>query len=138
MESIHDAAQKMHPDRSGSRGINYPVGSRPANPKKARATQKAICVLSTTNDSKVSGIVLFTVKGDAVEITGDIMGLTPGKHGFHVHDLGDISSSDGMTTGGHFNPDKEKRTRGPHSAERHVGDLGNIDADAGSKAHPSK
>jgi len=91
--------------------------------------QKAICVLTPTKDSKVSGTVTFTVKDGAVAITGSITGLTPGKHGFHVHEFGDISSNEGLNTGGHFNPDKEKHG-GPHAAERHVGDLGNIDADA--------
>jgi Cu-Zn family superoxide dismutase len=38
-----------------------------------------------------------------------------------------------MATGGHFNPDKEKHG-GPHDTQRHVGDLGNIEADAGGTA----
>jgi Cu-Zn family superoxide dismutase len=97
------------------------------------APKKAICVLSSTKGSMVSGIVIFTQKGDAIEITGEISGLTPGKHGFHVHEFGDLSSSDGMATGGHFNPDKEKHG-GPEDKERHVGDLGNITADENGKA----
>ena len=94
--------------------------------------KEAICVLSPTKGSNVAGTVKFTKKGDAVEITGEITGLTPGKHGFHVHEFGDLSSDAGLATGGHFNPDKEKHG-GPHAAERHVGDLGNITADASGK-----
>jgi Cu-Zn family superoxide dismutase len=106
-----------------------------AGPKEgdADAPKKAVCVLTPTKDSKVSGIVTFTVKGDEVEVAGEVTGLTPGKHGFHIHEFGDLSSADGMATGGHFNPDKEKHG-GPHDKERHVGDLGNITADAGGKA----
>jgi Cu-Zn family superoxide dismutase len=97
------------------------------------APKKAICVLTPTKGSKVSGIVTFTVKGDTVEISGEIVGLSPGKHGFHVHEFGDLNSPDGLATGGHFNPDKEKHGS-PDDKERHVGDLGNITADADGKA----
>jgi superoxide dismutase, Cu-Zn family len=103
------------------------------DPHKEVGPKKAICVLTPTKGSKVHGSVAFTVKGDAIEITGEITGLTPGKHGFHVHEFGDLSSTDGMATGGHFNPDKEKHG-GPDDKERHAGDLGNIVADENGKA----
>jgi Cu-Zn family superoxide dismutase len=93
---------------------------------------KAICLLTPTKDSKVSGVVMFTRKGDAIEITGEITGLTPGLHGFHVHEYGDLNSPDGMATGGHFNPDK-KMHGGPRASDRHVGDLGNVEADKSGK-----
>jgi superoxide dismutase, Cu-Zn family len=88
---------------------------------------KAICVMQALSDSKVSGKVVFTQKGGEVEITGEISGLTPGLHGFHVHEFGDMTSKDGTSTGGHFNPDGKKHG-GPHDKDRHVGDLGNIKA----------
>jgi len=97
------------------------------------APKKAICVLVPTKGSKVSGVVTFTVKGDVLEVAGEVTGLTPGKHGFHIHEFGDLTSDDGMATGGHFNPDKEKHG-GPHDKELHVGDLGNITADDNGKA----
>lgn len=93
----------------------------------------AICVVTPFQKSTVAGIVRFVQKGDTVEIIGEITGLTPGKHGFHVHEFGDISGKDGLTTGGHFNPDK--MPHGPeHAEKRHVGDLGNIVADKDGKA----
>ncbi len=95
--------------------------------------KKAVCVLIPSDGSKVSGVVTFTVKDGGVEISGEVHGLTPGKHGFHVHEFGDLSSPQGLATGGHFNPDKEKHG-GPEDKERHVGDLGNITADADGKA----
>ena len=46
-------------------------------------------------------------------MTADVTGLTPNaEHGFHVHENGDCSSGDGMSTGGHFNPDAK-----PHGAQ---------------------
>lgn len=42
---------------------------------------------------------------EPVLIEVSIIGLSPGKHGFHIHERGDLS--DGCTsTGGHYNPDK--------------------------------
>jgi Cu-Zn family superoxide dismutase len=89
---------------------------------------KAICVLTSLSESKVTGVVFFTQKGDEIEITGKITGLTPGKHGFHVHEFGDLTDTKGMSTGGHFNPEGKKHG-GPHDKDRHIGDLGNITAD---------
>jgi Cu-Zn family superoxide dismutase len=97
------------------------------------APKKAICVLHPTKDSKVSGMVVFTQKDGEVEITGEITGLTPGMHGFHVHEFGDCSAPDAMSAGAHFDPDK-KMHGGPHDKDRHVGDLGNIKADDSGKA----
>ena len=36
-------------------------------------------------------------------ITGTVFGLTPGLHGFHVHQFGDISNRC-KGAGGHYNP----------------------------------
>jgi Cu-Zn family superoxide dismutase len=95
--------------------------------------RKAVCVLHHTKDSTAHGIIRFVEKGDEVEITGEIEGLTPGDHAFHVHEFGDCSALDAMSAGGHFNPDKKPHGR-PEDAERHVGDLGNIKADESGKA----
>ena len=103
--------------------------------KKADGPKKAVCVLTPTKKSggHVQGTVTFTQTDAGVEISGEITGLTPGKHGFHIHEFGDVSSDDGMATGGHFNPDMHKHG-GPHDADRHAGDFGNIEAGADGKA----
>ncbi|HZT81037.1 MAG TPA: superoxide dismutase family protein [Gemmataceae bacterium] len=109
------------------------IAAQKDEPHKMMAPTKAVCVLHPTKGSKVHGKVVFTAKGDSVEITGEVFGLTPGKHGFHVHQWGDCSSPDALSTGGHFNPEGKKHG-GPHAKERHVGDLGNIVADESGKA----
>jgi len=94
---------------------------------------KAVAVVHGFGESHVRGVVHFSATGDGVQISGEISGLTPGKHGFHIHEFGDCSSADPKCHGGHFNPDKKKHG-GPDSEERHVGDLGNITADDSGKA----
>jgi Cu-Zn family superoxide dismutase len=96
--------------------------------------KEAVCVLSPFGGSGVSGVLHFRKVGDKVRVTGEIHGLTPGKHGFHVHELGDVSDMQtGKSTGGHYNP-----TNMPHGrmtdAKRHVGDLGNVTANANGVA----
>uniref|UniRef100_L7M6Q6 superoxide dismutase n=1 Tax=Rhipicephalus pulchellus TaxID=72859 RepID=L7M6Q6_RHIPC len=68
----------------------------------------------------------------SVVITGEITGLQPGAHGLHVHSYGDLTNGCNSTKG-HFNP-MHKDHGGPEDRERHVGDLGNIKAEADGKA----
>ena len=95
---------------------------------------KAVCVLTPTEGNNVHGIVNFNKTREGILVEADVTGLTPGKHGFHIHEYGDITSSDGTSTGGHFNPDGQPHG-GPTDIARHVGDLGNITADSLGNAH---
>jgi len=92
----------------------------------------AICKLNPTEGSKVTGTVTFSKVADGVRIVADVQGLSKGKHGIHVHEFGDCSSKDGSSAGGHFNP-HSKSHGGPDDADRHSGDMGNIDVDANGK-----
>jgi superoxide dismutase, Cu-Zn family len=100
----------------------------------AQDATKATVKLEPKSGSKVTGTITFTKSGDEVEVTGDIENLSPGKHGFHIHEKGDCSAADGSSAGGHFNPTHQHHG-GPSTAERHTGDLGNIEADKSGKAH---
>lgn len=93
----------------------------------AGAVTKAIAVLYPTQGSKVVGVVTFTKAQGGVKVQGQITGLTPGKHGFHVHEFGDPSDPAAKSAGGHFNP-KGAPHGAPAAGKRHVGDLGNIEA----------
>ena len=97
------------------------------------APTKAIAVLHPANGTAVSGVVSFEQVEGGVMVTAVVEGLTPGKHGFHIHQYGDCSAPDATSAGGHFSPMSH-----PHGAptdmERHVGDLGNLEADSTGRA----
>lgn len=103
--------------------------------KMMPADMQGKTVLSATAGNQTSGWVLFEPQAGKLHIWGEVIGLTPGKHGFHIHEFGDCSSGDGKSAGGHFTPSKF-----PHGAPtdahhmHHAGDLGNITADASGKA----
>jgi len=95
--------------------------------------QHAIAVVRPTKNNSVEGIVTFQQEPAGVRVKAELRNLTPGKHGFHIHAYGDNSCDDGMCTGDHFNPTKSKHGS-LTSAERHVGDFGNLEADASGVA----
>ena len=85
-------------------------------------------------DGEIKGIVEFhEIEDDTIKISLDLSGLKPNsKHGFHVHEAGDLS--DNCTSMcAHFNP-CNKNHGDPKSTERHVGDLGNIQTDQNGNA----
>ena len=100
---------------------------------KSAASSKGISVLHPTAGNKVSGTVTFTPVTDGVQVHAEIAGLTPGKHGFHVHEFGDCSAADASSAGAHFNPTNQPHA-GPDAAARHEGDMGNVEADASGNA----
>jgi superoxide dismutase, Cu-Zn family len=101
--------------------------------QKVSPPLRAVAILHPTQGDNVSGKVTFTEVEDGVRVEADVSGLSPGKHGFHVHEFGDCSAPDASSAGGHFNPTHE-RHGGADSLERHVGDMGNIEADASGNA----
>lgn len=93
----------------------------------------AICILEPTEaNSTVRGLIRFESPGadKGTAIHAELSGMQPGKHGFHIHQLGNLSAGC-KSTQGHFNPYKRVHG-GPLSNDdkRHVGDLGNIEANA--------
>ncbi|MGE0764342.1 MAG: superoxide dismutase family protein [Bdellovibrionales bacterium] len=102
----------------------------------------AICEASTTSTTdtaqakvaplgkgKVNGAISFFSSGPDLKVKVDLSGLQPNqKQGFHIHEFGNCSG-DGSTAGGHYNPGKQPHA-GITEAQRHVGDLGNLMADA--------
>lgn len=93
----------------------------------AQSTQKAVAVLESGN---VTGVITFTQTDCRPQATLEVKvsGLTPGLHGLHIHEKGDLSGGcDTLLT--HYNPFNQ--THGARTdVVRHAGDLGNIEADA--------
>lgn len=87
------------------------------------ATKKAVAVLK--GNSQAEGVVsLVQEDGGPTTVKVRVTGLTPGKHGFHLHEYGDTTNGC-ISTGAHFNPNG--LTHGaPEDSVRHAGDLGNI------------
>lgn len=97
------------------------------------AGPKAEAMLESRSDSTVTGTVSFQASGNKVRVEARVAGLTPGEHGFHVHEVGDCSAADASSAKGHFNP--ASKTHGHHgSAERHAGDMPNLVADSAGRA----
>lgn len=97
------------------------------------AVGEAAAVLSPASGSTVQGRVAFTALSRGVRVLAQVGGLPEGAHGFHIHETGDCSAADASSAGGHFNPTGAAHGA-PDAAERHVGDLGNIEARADSTA----
>lgn len=90
---------------------------------------------ASAHKEKITGTVTFTAVTGGVKVVADIDGLTPGKHGFHIHQKPDLSAPDLTSAGAHFDPGGKHKHGGPESAEHHAGDLGNIVADEKGHAH---
>jgi len=75
---------------------------------------------------KAAGTATFTESGGMVQMKLKATGLTPGKHGIHVHEVGKCEG-DFKSAGAHFNPHGKKH--GVQSDQgAHAGDLRNLEA----------
>ncbi|UCV20568.1 superoxide dismutase family protein [Ferribacterium limneticum] len=89
--------------------------------------------LLARSGSMVSGTVNFSETDGRLRIEAKVAGLTPGEHGFHVHEAGDCSAPDASSAKGHFNP--MSKAHGHHaSEEHHGGDMPNLIASAQGEA----
>jgi Cu-Zn family superoxide dismutase len=102
--------------------------SAPVEPLRATAQ------LQPTKGSKTFGEATFEEADGKIHVVVYVQGLKPGQeHGLHIHEVGDCSSGDGMSTKGHFNPYGK-----PHAhagtPERHAGDLPSLKAGKDGRA----
>lgn len=109
-------------------------GAPPGETVAGNGIGKAVAVLYPASDDSVRGMVTFTQTGDSIRVVADLTGLSPGRHGIHIHEYGDCSAPDASSAGGHFNPDGSPHGS-PTDAEHHAGDFGNIEAGPDGRAH---
>jgi superoxide dismutase, Cu-Zn family len=114
--------------------VSFAVGVLDDNQTKPSSTaadvqipKEAVAVLRPIPGEKAEGVIQLMQEKDGVRLKGTVRGLTPGEHGFHIHEFGDLRGTDGKAAGDHYNPEGKKHG-GPDHPERHAGDLGNIKA----------
>jgi Cu-Zn family superoxide dismutase len=84
------------------------------------------------NKGEKMGTASFEQAGEVLKLAIKASGLTPGKHGFHIHE-NHIVGNDFNTAGSHFNPTGKKHGHlNPEGA--HLGDLLNLEVDAKGNA----
>ena len=87
------------------------------------ALETTIAQCELMHSDKVKGtVLLIQAPGTPTLIKGTITGLEPGKHGFHIHEFGDMSKGC-ESMGGHYNPDNVDHG---DLKQGHVGDLENV------------
>merc|ERR1711878_26052 len=94
------------------------------------AVKKAKVKLISANETgkdPVYGSLTLMETSQGVYISGKILGLEKGLHGFHVHAVGDTGNNC-KAAGGHFNPHEKSHGKPQELSSRHVGDLGNIES----------
>jgi Cu-Zn family superoxide dismutase len=106
--------------------LSHAADAKHEHGEEAPASE-AVCVINPTEGHKASGVLMLTQTDKGVQIVGEISGLKPGEHGFHIHQFGDTRSADGASAGPHYNPHNEPHG-GPADKAHHEGDLGNIKA----------
>lgn len=104
--------------------------------EQPKVTSAAVAMLGGTigysRSPLLKGVVRFVQSGDSCVIDGTVDGLSPGMHGLHIHECGDLSQGcHGI--GDHFDLSRSQHG-GPDDKERHTGDLGNIEADNNGRA----
>ncbi|CAB4282659.1 unnamed protein product [Prunus armeniaca] len=122
--SFHGLSVKL-PLKSQFQSMSLAAAHKPLT--VVAATKKAVAVLK--GNSSVEGVVTLSQEDDGpTTVNVRITGLTPGPHGFHLHEYGDTTNGC-ISTGPHFNP-KNLTHGAPEDEIRHAGDLGNIVANA--------
>ena len=97
-----------------------------------RQGKKAQAKIESKNENLVTGQALFSEKSGKVKVEISLTGAEPGPTAVHLHSIGDCSSEDATSSGGHWNPTKEKHGKWG-VAQFHSGDIGNINIDESGK-----
>lgn len=102
----------------------------------AESVKTPINKISETGVEDEIGFVTFSDGPEGLVMLVEVMGLTPGTHGMHIHEKASCAPAQqdgkavaGLAAGPHFDPDKTGMHQGP-AAKGHKGDLPAIEANA--------
>lgn len=105
------------------------TAARPAESAASAANVNSASVDLKNAAGQTVGQARLVQQGDAVVIDVSAAGLTPGKHGVHIHTIGQCAAPDFSSAGGHWNPTAKKH--GLENPEgHHGGDMPNMDVGA--------
>ena len=96
---------------------------------------------TSADGASVEGTVRFREVGGGLQISVDLTGLAPGEHGVHIHENASCADGDDGTpagaAGAHWDPHNTDDHGAPSEdpmEDKHLGDLGNVTADASGNA----
>jgi Cu-Zn family superoxide dismutase len=105
--------------------ISIGCGSAPS----AQSQPPVTVTLRNPYTGVVGNASLSPDSSGGVKVSVQVKGLTPGKHGFHIHATGKCDGFDFASAGGHFNPNsKQHGLQNPQGA--HGGDMPNLEVRA--------
>jgi Cu-Zn family superoxide dismutase len=88
----------------------------------------ARAIMRPTEGGDARGTVSFEpMRNGGLMVKATMTGLTPGPHGFHVHEYGDCSAPDASSAGGHFDFLGTPTTL-PADVDHITGNLGQLEA----------
>lgn len=106
---------------------------------KAKPVKVTMNQISADGVGASVGTVTIKQTKDGVELAVDLKGLTPGEHGFHLHERPSCDPADkegkktaGQAAGPHWDPDATKAHKGPGGGG-HKGDLPKLTVPEGGK-----
>lgn len=96
----------------------------------------------SNDENNLIGTISFTENKFGLLITPNLKNITPGAHGFHLHNNANCdpvvdngSTALGMAAGDHYDPGTSNKHSGPFTAEGHLGDLPVLQADQNGNAN---
>jgi superoxide dismutase, Cu-Zn family len=111
-------------------------GGRTPGPHREPLPNLLATAALTSRDSVRVGIATFSSSDSGAWLGLSVSGLSPGKHGLHIHETGSCVTPDFESAGGHLNPaGKQHGSENPEGP--HAGDLPNLQVEADGSADTS-
>ena len=111
------------------------AASASAAEKAPKPVKVEVNFIDATGVGKSAGTITIKQTAEGLELDTALKGLTPGEHGFHLHENASCAPADkdgkptaGQAAGAHFDPDATKAHKGPGGGG-HKGDLPKLEVD---------